>query len=80
MRQLRLGWQTRGLAIERIAGALVWPASVIEEIEAGEGLPARAELQLMCRWYGLNVRAVFLPPKPRLVSTTIIGAPNSASP
>lgn len=73
-RHLRLGRQTRGFKIERIAGSFSYPVSVIEDWEAGSLLPLAVELHVMCKWYGLDIRAVFWPPQLKDVTTTVIGA------
>ena len=73
-RHLRLGRQTRGFSVERIASAFRVPVSVIEQVERGDLLLSSAELQLACMWYGLDVRAVFRPPRLRVIASTVIGA------
>lgn len=75
-RHLRLGRQTRGFKIERIARSFRYPVSVIEDWEAGRLLPLAVELHFLCRWYGLNISAVFWPPQLKVVNTTVIGARN----
>lgn len=73
-RHLRLGRQTRGHSIERIAKCLGHPTSIIEDYENARLLPTHVEFQHLCRWYGLDQRAVLWPPRLRVVSTSIIGA------
>lgn len=73
-RHLRLGRQTRGHSIERIAKCLGHPASIIEDYENARLLPTNMELQYLCRWYGLDLYAVFWPPRLRVVSSNVIGA------
>lgn len=48
--------------------------AVIEEWENGHLLPTSAELQIMSKWYGLDTYAVFWPPRPRVIASTVFGA------
>ena len=78
-RHLRLGRQTRGYSVERVARAFKYPGSVIDAWEAGRLLPGTGELQTMCRWYGLDAYAVFWPPRIKIVSSNLIGGRDPAT-
>ncbi|NOT72070.1 MAG: helix-turn-helix domain-containing protein [Hyphomicrobium sp.] len=73
-RHLRLGRQTRGHSVERIAAAFGVPVSVIEKVETGHLLPTSVELHRMCKWYGLDAYAVFWPLRLRVIASTVFGA------
>lgn len=61
-RNLWIGREAGALSRERIAAALGWPVEVVIGIEKGDHLPSAAELQMLCRWYGIAIRNVYRHP------------------
>lgn len=74
MLHLRAARQNRGIPLERVAHGLGRSVEIVDAIESGRTMPTAAELQRLCRWYGLDVRAVFHPRRMRLVSSITIGS------
>lgn len=73
-RHLRAARQNRGISRERVAKSLHLRVDIIDDFEEGRVMLTSAELQLLCRWFGLNVYAVFRPHRPTVVASNIIGA------
>ena len=65
---LRAARQSKGVTLENVARRFDLPVGIIADIEAGRTMPSAAEMQIMCRWYGLRIDQIFKPPRPRKLS------------
>lgn len=74
VRHLRAARQNRGISRECVAKFLYLRVEIIDDFEEGRVLLSSAELRRLCRWFGLNVYAVFRPQHPTVVASNIIGA------
>ncbi|MBX9683033.1 MAG: helix-turn-helix transcriptional regulator [Hyphomicrobium sp.] len=71
---LRAARQTRGVPVAAVARRFGHPVETVEDIEAGKTGWSAAEVQILCRWYGLDVTDIFSKPKLRLVAPAGRGA------
>lgn len=74
VRHIRAARQNRGISRERVAKFLYLRVEIIDDFEEGRVMLSSAELQRLCRWFGLNVYAVFRPHRPTVVASNVIGA------
>lgn len=74
MLHLRAARQNRGIPRERVVHRMGLNVEIVDAIESGRPLPTAVELQLLCKWYGLEVHAVFHRRRLQLVASQTIGA------
>lgn len=61
-RNLWIMREARGLSRQQVAQGLGLPLDTVTAFEHGGPLPSAAEIQIMCRWFGIEVRNVFRHP------------------
>ena len=66
---LRAARQNRGIPRERVAHMIGLTVEIVDAIEDGCTMPTAAELHRLCKWYGLDIHAVYHPRRMQLVSS-----------
>lgn len=66
---LRAARQNRGIRRECVAHRIGLTVEIVDAIEDGYTMPTAVELHRLCRWYDLDIRAVFHPRRMQLMSS-----------